>query len=104
MADITISDATVSCAAGAVTTVAAALATRVLGTIQNTSQAVSLRVRFGADPTATNGFILPPGKAISHGGGVPGQGNNTDFYVGDVRVFNPSAKAVDVFVAQGQIP
>ena len=104
MAAITASDGLVNCAPEAVTTVAPALATRVAGAIQNQSKTAVLMMRLGADPTATLGCAIFPGQVITYGGIVPGQGQGTDTYQGDVRIFNPTNKAVPVFRIEGQVP
>lgn len=104
MAAITIADGVVGCAAEAVTTVVAAEATRVAGVVQNHSEAVGLMMRLGADPSASVGYELKPGESVGFGGGVPGQGNNTDTYQGDVRIYNPSKKVARVFFMEGTVP
>jgi len=43
------------------------------------------------------GYVLEPGDERTYGSGVPGQGNNTDNYQGDVRVFNPGPKPVEIY-------
>ena len=104
MAAITATDAVVNCPAGAVTTVAPALATRVAGAIQNQSRTTSILMRLGADPDANNGCVIVPGEIITYGAIVPGQGQTTDTYQGDVRVFNPGPDAVRVFRIEGEVP
>ena len=61
-------------------------------------------MRLGADPDANNGWVLLPGQLITYGAVVPGQGQGTDTYQGDVRIFNPSKQAIQVFRIEGQVP
>jgi len=100
------SDAVVSCpGGGTVTTVLAGGAlTRVGGIVQNQSKDTAVMVRLGADPGAATGVPLAPLGIIQFGGGVPGNGNGTDFYQGDVRVWNPSPNAVNVYVLEATVP
>ena len=104
VAAITVSDADVACAATSVTTVAASKATRVGGSLQNQSRTTTLRVRLGSDPTAVLGFILPPLESVNFGALVTVQGNTVDNLQEDVRVFNPSAKSINCYVIQGEVP
>ena len=89
-------DGIVSCASRVVTTVVAANAARKGGAIQNLHDGIVLRIRLDADPTVSVGFQLQSKGFFQFGSGVPGIGNSTDFYLGDVRVFNPGIEAVYV--------
>ena len=86
---LTIDETVTSCPPGVATTVQAATALRLGGVLQNQSSGSTVRVRLGAAPSATLGVLLGPGESMNyHGGAANAQGNGTNYYVGDVRVWN----------------
>jgi hypothetical protein len=96
---LNIADGIVTVAANAAATVMAADADRVAAAIQNQSRN-TVRFRLGAVPTVTAGMKLEPGETVSMGSGAPGSGNSTDFYTGDVQVFNMGNEPADIFFCQ----
>ncbi len=100
MALVVSTDGIVSCASRVVTVVAPLNVLRKGGVFQNLSTGIVLRVRLDDDPTVSIGFELPAGGYFAYAAAAPGGGNQTDFYLGDVRVFNPGIVAVDVFLTE----
>lgn len=96
-------DAVVTCLPGVVTTVAAARVGRVAGAFQNQDKIGNLIARLGADPSEGVGLIIRPGDSTAFANGTPGQGNSTNFYEGDVRVFNPHNSHIRVFVIEATV-